>query len=108
MTKIEIKKIVENLIDTFLHAGKVSLDLRNKGLAKKIKSDNTPVSNGDIEVDNIITWKYVVYNCFSKIGFSKWSKFPIFQKKTGVKFGYFSKLSAGINFSLGVLRLNEQ
>ena len=57
MTKIEIKKIVENLIDTFLHAGKVSLDLRNKGLTKEIKSDNTPVSNGDIEVDNIITKK---------------------------------------------------
>ena len=57
MTKIEIKKIVENLIDTFLHAGKVSLDLRNKGLTKEIKSDNTPVSNGDIEVNNIITKK---------------------------------------------------
>ena len=57
MNEINIKKIVENLIDTFLHAGKVSLDLRNKGLTKKIKSDNTPVSNGDIEVDKIITKK---------------------------------------------------
>ena len=57
MKKINVKKIVENLIDTFLHAGKVSLDLRNKGLTKKIKSDNTPVSNGDIEVDKIITKK---------------------------------------------------
>ena len=57
MNEINIQKIVENLIDTFLHAGKVSLDLRNKGLTKKIKSDNTPVSNGDIEVDNIITKK---------------------------------------------------
>ena len=57
MNEINIKKIVENLIDTFLHAGKVSLDLRNKGLTKKIKSDNTPVSNGDIEVNKIITKK---------------------------------------------------
>ena len=57
MNEINIKKIVENLIDTFLHAGKVSLDLRNQGLTKKIKSDNTPVSNGDIEVNNIITKK---------------------------------------------------
>ena len=57
MNEINIQKIVENLIDTFLHAGKVSLDLRNKGLTKKIKSDNTPVSNGDIEVDKIITKK---------------------------------------------------
>ena len=57
MTELNIKKIVEELIDTFLHAGKVSLDLRNKGLTKKIKSDNTPVSNGDIEVNKIITQK---------------------------------------------------
>ena len=33
MNEINIQKIVENLIDTFLHAGKVSLDLRNKGRA---------------------------------------------------------------------------
>ena len=57
MTKIDIQKIVENLIDTFLYAGKVSLELRKKGLTKKIKSDNTPVSNGDIEVNKIITKK---------------------------------------------------
>ena len=57
MTELSIKKIVEKLIDTFLHAGKVSLDLRNKGLTKKIKSDNTPVSNGDLEVNKIITQK---------------------------------------------------
>ncbi len=57
MTKINIQTIVENLIDTFLHAGKVSLELRNRGLTKKIKSDNTPVSNGDIEVNKIITKK---------------------------------------------------
>ena len=57
MTKINIQKIIENLIDTFLHAGKVSLELRNRGLTKEIKSDNTPVSNGDIEVNKIITKK---------------------------------------------------
>ncbi len=57
MIKINIKEIVENLIDTFLNAGEVSLILRNKGLSKKIKSDNTPVSNGDLEVNKIITEK---------------------------------------------------
>ena len=57
MTKIDLKKIVESLIDTFLYAGKISLELRNKGLIKKIKSDNTPVSNGDLEVNTIITKK---------------------------------------------------
>ena len=57
MNKINIQTIVENLIDTFLHAGRVSIELRNRGLTKKIKSDNTPVSNGDIEVNKIITKK---------------------------------------------------
>ena len=57
MTKDNIKKIVDNLIDTFLYAGKISLELRSHGLIKKIKSDNTPVSNGDLEVNDIITKK---------------------------------------------------
>ena len=50
----EIKKLIEDQIDTFLSAGKLSLDLRKKGLIKKTKEDNTPVSNGDIEINNII------------------------------------------------------
>ena len=57
MKKINIKEIVESLIETFLSAGDVSLDLRDKGLIKQIKSDNTPVSNGDLEVNKIITQK---------------------------------------------------
>ena len=57
MSKLNLKEVVESLIDTFFHAGKISLDLRNNGLTKKIKSDNTPVSNGDIEVNKIITSK---------------------------------------------------
>ena len=40
MSDLKIKKIIENLIETFLEAGKVSLVLREKGLSKKIKSDN--------------------------------------------------------------------
>ena len=59
MTRLDIKVLVENLIDTFLKAGKVSLDLRKKGLTKEIKSDNTPVSNGDLEVNKIITDKII-------------------------------------------------
>ena len=59
MTKINLKEIVENLIDTFLNAGELALNLREKGLTKTIKSDNTPVSNGDLEVNKIITDKKV-------------------------------------------------
>ena len=54
---MDIKKIVDNLIDTFLKAGELSISLREKGLKKEIKSDNTPVSNGDLEVNKFITKK---------------------------------------------------
>ena len=57
MTKINIKSTVEELVNTFLIAGKTSLELRKKGLIKKIKTDNTPVSNGDLEVNKIVSEK---------------------------------------------------
>ena len=57
MTKINIKNIVDSLIDTFIEAGKISINLRNIGLTKEIKPNNTPVSNGDLEVNKIITSK---------------------------------------------------
>ena len=54
---MNLKKIVEDLIECFLIAGDLSLQLRKKGLTKTIKSDNTPVSNGDLEVNNLIIKK---------------------------------------------------
>jgi 3'(2'), 5'-bisphosphate nucleotidase len=53
----ERKKITLSLIETFNKASQVALDLREAGLKKEIKSDNTPVSNGDIEVNKILTSK---------------------------------------------------
>ena len=57
MTEIDIKQLVKKLISTFLIAGETSIILRKKGLIKKLKTDNTPVSNGDIEVNKIVTKK---------------------------------------------------
>ena len=57
MTKINIEKVVKDLIDTFLMAGQISIDLRKKGLTQNIKNDGTPVSNGDLEVNKIILKK---------------------------------------------------
>jgi len=57
MDETKLKNIIENLIDTFLIAGDLSIKLRNQGLIKEIKSDNTPVSNGDIEVNKLLTKK---------------------------------------------------
>ena len=54
---MDVKKIIEDLIDPFLKAGELSISLRDKGLKKEIKSDNTPVSNGDIEINKFITKK---------------------------------------------------
>ena len=54
---MDLKKIVEDLIESFLNAGDLAIELRKKGLIKEIKSDNTPVSNGDLEVNKLITKK---------------------------------------------------
>ena len=57
--KVNFKEIVENLIENFLEAGDLALQLRKKGLIKKIKSDNTPVSNGDLEVNKLFQKKFL-------------------------------------------------
>tara|TARA_Y100001970_G_scaffold197998_1_gene240892 strand:+ start:181 stop:945 length:765 start_codon:yes stop_codon:yes gene_type:complete len=54
---LNLKKIIEDLIENFLEAGDIALQLREKGLIKKIKADNTPVSNGDLEVNKYISNK---------------------------------------------------
>ena len=53
----EAKNITLSLIDTFNKASQLALDLRKAGLTKETKLDNTPVSNGDIEVNKILTKK---------------------------------------------------
>ena len=53
----ELKYLAESLLETFLAAGNKSLELREKGLITKIKSDNSPVTNGDTEVDRLLSEK---------------------------------------------------
>ena len=57
MNKSELKNIAENLIETTEIAGKKSMELYKKGLKKIIKPDNSPVTNGDLEVNKILTEK---------------------------------------------------
>ncbi len=59
MDQKELKEINYQLLETFLSAGKLSLELRIKGLKKEIKDDETPVTNGDLEVDRILTEKII-------------------------------------------------
>ncbi len=56
---MDVKKIIEELVDTFLKAGELSISLRDEGLKKEIKSDNTPVSNGDLEVNSLLLKKFL-------------------------------------------------
>ena len=53
----ELKNISEQLIDTFNQAGRESIELYSKGLKITIKEDKSPVSNGDLRVNELITNK---------------------------------------------------
>ena len=57
MRELNLKNIAENLIETFNKASLASIEIYKKGLDIKIKEDNSPVSNGDIKVNEIITEK---------------------------------------------------
>ena len=57
MKTSELKTVAESLIETFNDAGKISMDLYKQGLKIEIKEDNSPVSNGDLEVNKLITDK---------------------------------------------------
>ena len=54
MEKKELKELNNELIDTFRFAGDKAINLRNQGLKTEVKKDNTPVTNGDLEVNKII------------------------------------------------------
>ena len=57
MNKNELKNITESLIETFNIAGQESINLYTKGLKIEIKPDNSPVSNGDLKCNELITNK---------------------------------------------------
>jgi len=54
MNLIETEKIIVNLLDAFREAGNIAIDLRKKGLKTRIKPDNTPITNADIEVNSLL------------------------------------------------------
>ena len=57
MKTSELKVISQSLIDTFNQAGSISIDLFKQGLKIEIKEDKSPVSNGDLKVNELITNK---------------------------------------------------
>ena len=57
MNNDQSKKIAESLVEVFNYAGNESIRLYKEGLKIKIKEDKSPVSNGDLRVNDIISKK---------------------------------------------------
>ena len=54
MNNLNLKNIVEELVDTFLQAGKIAKELNEKGLKITLKADKSPVTDGDLAVDQLL------------------------------------------------------
>ena len=57
MNNLDLKNTTEDLIDTFLKAGKIAKEISQKGVEIVIKPDNSPVTNGDLAVDKLLQTK---------------------------------------------------
>ena len=57
MNNKDLKFLAENLIDTFNFAGKESIRLYEEGLKIETKQDKSPVSNGDLKVNELLSRK---------------------------------------------------
>ena len=57
MNNIKLKNTIENLLDTFLEAGKIAKKISEKGVKITIKPDKSPVTDGDLLVDKILRKK---------------------------------------------------
>ena len=55
MDELFLKNLSDKLLPTFRYAGDLALKYRQVGLKETIKEDNTPVTNADIEINDILT-----------------------------------------------------
>ena len=51
MNNLNLKNITEELLDTFLEAGKITKEISRRGVKITIKADKSPVTDGDLAVD---------------------------------------------------------
>ena len=54
MNNLNLKKITEDLLDTFFQAGKIAKEISQRGVKITIKADKSPVTNGDLAVDEML------------------------------------------------------
>jgi len=54
LNNLNLKNITEALLDSFLEAGKIAKEINHRGLKITIKTDKTPVTDGDLAVDELL------------------------------------------------------
>ena len=54
MNNLNLKSITEDLLDTFLKAGKIAKEISKRGVKITIKPDKSPVTDGDLAVDELL------------------------------------------------------
>ena len=57
MNNLNLKHIAENLLDTFFKAGKIATQISQRGVKITIKDDQSPVTDGDLAVNELLTNK---------------------------------------------------
>ena len=57
MNNLNLKNIVEDLLSTFLEAGKIAKKISDQGVKITIKPDKSPVTDGDLAVNQLLTSK---------------------------------------------------
>ena len=57
MNNLNLKHIAENLLDTFFEAGKIAKQISQRGVKITIKDDQSPVTDGDLAVNELLTNK---------------------------------------------------
>ena len=57
MNNLNLKNITEELLDTFLKSGKIAKEISSRGVKITIKTDKTPVTDGDLAVDKLLREK---------------------------------------------------
>ena len=54
MNNLNLKTITEELLETFLEAGKIAKEISRRGVKITIKADKSPVTDGDLAVDQLL------------------------------------------------------
>jgi 3'(2'), 5'-bisphosphate nucleotidase len=57
LSNLNLKSTTEDLLDTFFEAGKIAKEISQRGVKITIKADKSPVTDGDMAVDSILTTK---------------------------------------------------